>query len=85
MIGDILEFDLDPVYVPERPQEVRLATCSADKARRLLGYSTSTPLRSGLEQLVDYIRERGTKRFRYQYDLEIVNERTPITWRNKLF
>ena len=85
MIADILGFDLDPVYVPERPQEVRLATCSAAKARKLLGYETKISLREGLEQLVEYIRQRGPKRFRYQYDLEIVSELTPITWRKRMF
>lgn len=36
-IAGLLNFDLHPTYMPGRPQEVRLATCSADKARRLLG------------------------------------------------
>ena len=32
-IADILNFDLDPIYVKDRPNEVKLATCSSDKAR----------------------------------------------------
>lgn len=84
-LADILEFDLNPVYMPGRPQEVKLATCSADKARRLLGYHTEYTLRQGLEEMVDYIKKRGAKKFRYHLDLEIVNEMTPKTWKNKLF
>lgn len=84
-IADILNFDLAPVYVPGRPQEVKLATCSAEKARKLLGYSTQFTLRQGLEEMVHYISQRGPKKFRYHLDVEIVNEKTPQTWTKKMF
>ena len=42
-IADILHFKLEPIYLPDRPQEVKEANCASDKARRLLGYSTGTP------------------------------------------
>lgn len=84
-IADILAFNLEPIYVPGRPQEVKLATCSADKARKLLGYNTQYSLRKGLEEMVEYIEKRGTKKFRYHLDVEIVNDKTPKTWLNKMF
>lgn len=85
-IADILNFDLDPVYyAPGRPQEVYLATCSADKARKLLGYKTKTTLREGLTQLAEYIVKRGLRRFRYHLDVEILNEKCPKTWSEKRF
>ena len=55
VIADILSFELDPVYVPDRPQEVKLATCSADKARKLLGYKTEYTLRQGLEEMAEWM------------------------------
>lgn len=84
-IADILGFDLDPVYTTGRPQEVRLATCSADKARSLLGYRTTYTLRDGLSEMIDYICEKGTKKFAYHLPLEIVSEKTPKTWKHRLF
>lgn len=84
-IADLLDFDLNPIYVPDRPQEVKLATCSADKARRLLGYSTQYTLKQGLSEMIDYIKVKGPKKFRYHLDVEIMNEKTPKTWKNKLF
>ena len=36
-IADIIGFDLHPQYMLGRPQEVKYATCSADKARKMLG------------------------------------------------
>jgi UDP-glucose 4-epimerase len=83
-IADILDFDLDPIYKPDRPQEVKLANCSADKARDLLDYETEYTLREGLEEMVDWIEQRGAKEFDYHLECEIVNEQTPETWTNEL-
>lgn len=84
-IARLLDFRLDPVYMKDRPQEVRFATCSADKARRLLGYQTKYTLEEGLQKMIDYIREKGTKKFRYHLSLEIIDEKTPETWAKKVF
>ncbi len=84
-IASILDFDLDPQYMPGRPQEVKYATCSADKARRLLGYATTVNLREGLEAMVAYIRKRGIRTFEYHLPLEIQSDLTPKTWKNQLF
>lgn len=84
-IADILNFNLNPQYVTGRPQEVKLANCSADKARRMLGYETKVNLRDGLAKMVDYIKEKGPKKFHYHLDLEIINEKTPDTWKNRMF
>jgi len=83
-IADILDFDLDPIYKPDRPQEVKLANCSADKARELLDYETEYTLREGLEEMIDWIENRGAKEFDYHIECEIVNEQTPETWTNEL-
>lgn len=85
IISHLLNFDLNPVYMTGRPQEVYLATCSANKARKLLGYETKYSLEQGLSEMIEYIRQRGTKSFLYHLPLEIVNELTPKTWSQKLF
>ena len=72
------------VFMPPRPCEVHHATCSADKARKLLGFEARVPFRSGIEKLVQYVRERGPKEFEYRLDVEIVTEKTPKTWTEKL-
>lgn len=85
VIADLIEFPLEPNFTRKRPQEVYLANCSADKARRLLGYEPGIRLRDGLMQMIEYIRRRGTRHFIYHLELEIVNEQTPDTWSKKLF
>jgi UDP-glucose 4-epimerase len=85
IIADIIGFKLEAKYMPSRPQEVKLASCSANKARKMLGYKTTVPLREGLTELVNCIKKAGPKRFRYHLDVEIISPLTPATWTNKLF
>lgn len=80
-----LDYKGDIVYFPERPKEIKYATCDATKARTILGYQTSTKFIDGLRSTIEYIRERGTKPFDYSnYPLEIVNQYTPKTWSERL-
>ena len=83
-IADIMHFDLKPIYVKDRPKEVKNAICSSEKARRLLGYKTKTTLRNGLEKMVEDIKNKGAKDFKYNYIIEINNENTPDTWKNRM-
>ena len=83
-IAKIINFSLDPIYVPERPLEVEFASCSADLARKLLSYNTKTDLDHGLVQLVEYIKTRGLKEFDYHLPIEFITEKTPKTWSEKL-
>jgi len=85
LLSNKLKFNLEPKYLEERPNEVKAATCSSDKARKILGYKTSVTLHKSLDKMINYIRENGTKSFKYNYPLEINNEFTPISWKQKLF
>ena len=40
--------NLKPIYKKDRPREVKHASCSADKARKLLNYETKTDLQTGI-------------------------------------
>ena len=83
-LAELLDFDLDPIYVTARPREVKIATCSADKARRLLGYETTVSLDQGLREMIAWIRAHGTKPFTYHLPIEIDSPLVPATWRNRL-
>ncbi len=83
MLGEVLEVKWDPEFVPDRPQEVRNATCLADKIRKEFGYQTEWNLRDALYSMAAAIKKRGPKPFAYHLPLEIVNEKTPRTWVDK--
>lgn len=83
-LANITGCNLAPVYMADRPREVKLATCSADKARKLLGYKTTVFLDDGLKNLVDWIKHTGPKPFTYHFDIEIHNDLLPRTWKDRL-
>jgi len=83
-IANILNFELKPIYMPGRPQEVFEANCSADLARQVLGYKTSVSLDTGLRELASWISSRGAKEFEYRLPIEFVTEKTPRTWVDRL-
>ena len=85
LLSNKLKFNLEPKYLEDRPNEVKEATCSADKARKLLGYKTGVSLDKSLDKMIDYISKKGPKAFEYNYPLEINNEKTPLAWKERLF
>jgi UDP-glucose 4-epimerase len=85
LLSNKLKFNLEPKYLEDRPNEVKEATCSADKARKILGYKTSVSLDKSLDKMIDYISNKGPKAFQYNYPLEINNEKTPLAWKERLF
>ena len=85
LLSNKLKFNLEPKYLEDRPNEVKEATCSADKARKILGYKTSVSLDESLDKMINYISKKGPKKFQYNYPLEIDNEKTPLAWKEKLF
>ena len=83
MCSNITGINLEPIYKKDRPQEVKHATCSADKARKLLNYKTTVNLKNGMQKTFEYIEKRGSRPFDYNINIEIDNELTPTTWKNK--
>ena len=80
IIADILQCPLSPIHVPDRPNEVKRASSSNKKAMELLDYNPTKVLEEGIEEMVQWIQERGAKEFEYELPIEIVNEKTPDTW-----
>ena len=81
--SNITGLNLEAIHKEDRPREVKHATCSADKARKLLNYQTKVSLKEGIQKTYDYIKKRGTKDFNYKISIEIDNDLTPVTWKNK--
>jgi UDP-glucose 4-epimerase len=79
--SNITGVNLKPIYKKDRPQEVKHATCSSDKARKFLNYKTKINLSEGIKKTFEYIKKRGAKPFDYHIDIEIENELTPDTWK----
>jgi UDP-glucose 4-epimerase len=85
IVSNKLKFNETAIYKKERPNEIYEAMCSSDKARKLLNYKTNVPLSESMDKMIDYIKIRGTKDFKYNYPIEIKSSITPETWTKKLF
>ena len=84
-IAGQLGFKLDPVFMPGRPQEVKFATCSANKIRKDFGYQTRVTLAESISKMINYVQDNGVKPFEYHLPIEILNESTPSTWAKQFF
>ncbi len=81
IIATKLNFDLDPIYLDARPKEVYLANCSADKARKILGYSPRYSLSETLDSMISWVKARGPEPFNFEsLKVELINEKTPRSW-----
>ena len=69
----------------DRPNEIKHALCSSDKARKILNYKTTVTLDESIDKVINFIKKNGTKKFEYNYELEIKNEKTPKTWIDQIF
>jgi len=85
ILSNKLQFNLEPKYFPGRPNEVKHAICSSDKARKILDYKTTVSLDSSIDKVIKFIKNNGPRKFIYNYELEIDNEKTPKTWKEKVF
>ena len=79
LVSNETGYNGEPIYVPGRPQEVKEASCSSDKARKLLDYKTKTSLKESVKLTADYIRSKGTRNFIYNLPVEIKSDITPET------
>jgi len=83
-ISNQLQFNQEPIYKPERVNEVKNAICSSTLAENLFNKKSNQDIDSVISKMINYIRKNGVKKFNYNYNIEINNELTPETWRKKL-
>ena len=83
LVANETGYNGEPIHVPGRPLEVKEASCSSDKARKLLNYKTKTSLIDSIKHTTKYIKNKGTKSFIYNLPVEIKTNITPETWTKK--
>lgn len=74
--------DIRPIHGSPRPAEVKEAWCSSDKARKILGYETTTSLKDGLKKMAEWAKSVGPQKFDYWESFEI-ERNVPEVWRLK--
>jgi len=74
----------EPVYLPDRPSEVKYAYCTSGKAERRLGFKETVSLKEGVRRMVEWARGVGYQEPKYLTDLELGGEMVPKTWKKRL-
>ena len=83
-ISNQLKFNREPIYKPERINEVKNAICSSALAENLFKNKSNENIEKILSKMIEFIKIKGTKKFNYNYEIEINNNLTPDTWSKKL-
>ena len=83
-LSNQLKFNQGPIYKSERVNEVKNAICSSVLAENVFKYKSNQNIDKILSKMVEFIKIKGTKKFNYNYEIEINNNLTPDTWSKKL-
>ncbi len=57
VLAEALGKDIEPVFGPERPGDIRHSNADIDKARRLLGYDPDLSFAAGIKLAIQWYRE----------------------------
>ena len=83
-ISNQLKFNQEPLYKPERVNEVKNAICSSSLAEKLFKNKSNEDIDDIISKMINFIRKKGVKKFIYNYEIEINNDLTPETWSKKI-
>jgi len=75
---------LQPIYLPDRPLEVREAFSTHEKAEKILGYKAKTSLSDGIAKMIAWARKNGYQKPIYLDKIELPALNLPQTWKKKL-
>lgn len=78
-----MDFNGEPTHTPERPLEVKHAWCSSEKAKKILGYKTTTPLIEGVTKMAEWAKTVGPQPFNYWDEKFEITKRVPKVWSDR--
>lgn len=80
-------FNKEPnvINIPPRPREVKDAWVSTEKAKKYLNYATRLTVEDTIRDTITWIKQSPIRDFNYHLPVEIVTDKTPKTWTERLF
>jgi UDP-glucose 4-epimerase len=70
-------------HFPDRPNEVKNAFCSSAKIQKEFNYVAAISADKTIQEMVNWIKPR-VRDFEYHLPLELITDKTPKTWTDKL-
>lgn len=81
-IQKVADVALEPYHLPDRPQEVKIATADHTLAKEVLGYKDKTSLQEGIKRTWEWAKMQGPQEPKYT-GFEIESEKIPSNWRKQ--
>jgi UDP-glucose 4-epimerase len=82
VIQEVAGVDILPVYIEDRPQEVKVAIADHTEAKKYLKYKDRTPLKEGIIKTWEYAKELGPQKPEFT-EIEIKSSKLPKNWLKK--
>ncbi|WP_301662932.1 NAD-dependent epimerase/dehydratase family protein [Methanoculleus frigidifontis] len=81
---DAFKLDIEPLFYPPRPMEVKNAYCTTEKSEKILGYKESKNLEEGISEMVAWAKTLPKPKFKYLSNKTYeITEHMPKTWLNR--
>lgn len=80
IIQKVSKKNIDPIFINERPQEVKIAIAEHTLAKKYLGYQDKTTLTEGIELTWKYAKELGPQEYIFD-KVELDSPLLPKNWR----
>lgn len=80
IIQKVSKKDIDPIFINERPQEVKIAIADHTLAKKYLGYQDKTPLMTGVELTWEYAKKLGAQEYIFD-KVELESPLLPKNWK----
>ena len=85
LISNEMQFNKKPIYEKMRANEVMNAICCSEKSEEKFNFISKNQTENTIKKMCNYIKNRGHKKFIYNYEIEIKKAgMTPDAWLKKL-
>lgn len=82
-VQEISQVQMDPVYIANRPQEVKVAISDHSQSKKYLGYKDKTSLLEGIKSTWGYANTIGPQKYIFD-QVELDSPLLPKNWRKKI-
>jgi UDP-glucose 4-epimerase len=82
VIQKVSGINIKPVYIGDRPQEVKVAIADHTLAKKHLGYKDKTNLEKGIQETWAYVKKKGYQKPKFT-EVELDSDLLPQNWRRK--
>lgn len=76
----VADIRVTPIYISDRPQEVKVATAFHTQSKKLLKYKDKTGLIEGIKKTWEYAKSQGPQEYEFS-EIEIPSSKLPVNWR----